>query len=212
MTMYDLRGDRKYLNWEERGAFFDAAMNLNDLMEKTFCMALFFTGCRISEALELTGRRVDFTEKSIVLRTLKQRAPGVFRAIPIPMGLVRLLDDLVMEKETQNDRLFEFSRSTAYRMIKKVMLSAGITGPQASPKGLRHSYAVACLLRGVPVTTVQIWLGHRRLKTTAIYLKIAGELERDLAKKVWRSSWTIWQIILPIARFFGFKRALKHFG
>jgi site-specific recombinase XerD len=65
------------------------------------------------------------------------------------------------------------------------MEKAGITGGMASPKGLRHGFAVACLAQKIPLTTVKKWLGHARLETTAIYLDVSGDEERELAKRVW---------------------------
>jgi integrase/recombinase XerD len=53
------------------------------------------------------------------------------------------------------------------------------------PKGLRHGFVVACIGQNIPLTTVQKWLGHSRLETTAIYLSVAGEEEREFAKRLW---------------------------
>ena len=58
-------------------------------------------------------------------------------------------------------------------------------GGMASPKGLRHGFAVACLAQKIPLTTVKKWLGHARLETTAIYLEVSGDEERELAKRLW---------------------------
>ena len=49
------------------------------------------------------------------------------------------------------------------------MQRAGIDGPQASPKGLRHAFGVAAVQAGIPLNMVQKWLGHAQLSTTAIY-------------------------------------------
>lgn len=65
------------------------------------------------------------------------------------------------------------------------MARAGIDGGMACPKGLRHGFAVACLARKIPLPIVQRWLGHARLETTAIYLDVSGDEERDLAKRLW---------------------------
>ncbi len=35
------------------------------------------------------------------------------------------------------------------------------------------------------IATVQKWLGHARLETTAIYLEVSGDEERELAKRLW---------------------------
>ena len=68
------------------------------------------------------------------------------------------------------------------------MAGAGVTGGMACPKGLRHGVAVACLAEKIPLPTVQKWLGHARLETTAIYLDVQGQEERALAQRLWRAS------------------------
>lgn len=68
-------------------------------------------------------------------------------------------------------------------------MAAGITGGMACPKGLRHGFAIACVGQGIPLTTIQKWLGHARLETTAIYLDATGDEvfneERELANHLW---------------------------
>jgi integrase len=65
------------------------------------------------------------------------------------------------------------------------MVQAQIVGAMASPKGLRHGFAIACIGKSIPLPTIQKWLGHARLETTAIYLGASGEEERTLARRLW---------------------------
>jgi integrase/recombinase XerD len=67
------------------------------------------------------------------------------------------------------------------------MAAASIVGPHASPKGLRHGFAVAALQSGVPINFVRKWLGHSRLSTTEIYADAIGEEERAIARRFWRT-------------------------
>ena len=76
--------------------------------------------------------------------------------------------------------LWPVSRPTATRHIAKLMTAAGIEGPQACPKGLRHAYGVAAVAAGVPLPTVAAVLGHASLTTTAIYTTAIGAEARDL--------------------------------
>ena len=66
---------------------------------RTFGLVLAYTGCRISEVLELTPRRIDLAAQAITLRTLKQRRQNVYRAVPVPGGL---LDDLELVGDVIN--------------------------------------------------------------------------------------------------------------
>lgn len=66
-----------------------------------------------------------------------------------------------------------------------MMRVAGISGAQASPRGIRHGFGVAAVTAGVPLVLVQRWLGHTKLETTAIYLQMVGPEERQFAERMW---------------------------
>ena len=185
--MFDQKGRRKYLNGADRAAFLNAAMGENEERRRAFLLTLFYTGCRVSEALNVIVSRIDLAEKAIVFETLKRRKDGVFRAVPIPESLVESMSALV-NGAGPSVRTWQFSRTTAFRLVKLTMKRAGITGGMTSPKGLRHGFAIACIGQKIPLTTVKKWLGHARLETTAIYLDVAGDEERELAKRLWKSA------------------------
>ena len=108
----------------------------------------------------------------------------MFRAVPIPDHLVKLLGEVLTTVEP-SDLIWHFSRATAYRLIKGQMTRAEISGAMASPKGLRHGFAIACIAQNIPLPTVKKWLGHARLETTAIYLDVIDDEERNLARRLW---------------------------
>ncbi|MEL6828499.1 MAG: hypothetical protein AAGK67_14910 [Pseudomonadota bacterium] len=82
MRLYDEHGQRLYLTPSEREAFLAAAKKQRPIV-RTFCETLAYTGCRISEALEITPRRVLIDDGRVTLRTLKKRkdASGAPRMI-----------------------------------------------------------------------------------------------------------------------------------
>ena len=65
------------------------------------------------------------------------------------------------------------------------MRTSGIEGPQACPRGLRHSSGVAAVVAGVPLPTVAAVLGHASLTTTAISTTAIGAEARSLVSRVW---------------------------
>ncbi len=82
--LFTSNGKRKYLTQEEQERFLQSASDLDRAEVRTFCMTLAYTGCRISEALELTIDRVDLSAKTISIRTLKQRDKIIYRDVPVP--------------------------------------------------------------------------------------------------------------------------------
>ena len=55
-------------------------------------MTLAYAGCRLSEALALTGDRVDLAADVLVFESLKKRRTGIFRSVPVPPALLDTLD------------------------------------------------------------------------------------------------------------------------
>ena len=139
---------------------------------------------RISEALNLQVEQIDFSEKVVTIRSLKKRGKVHYRQIPLPDVFLREIKPIL---GNVGGRIWTFSRSTASRIIKKVMNTAGISGSKACSKGIRHSYAVNCILHNVPLTLIQRWMGHASITTTAIYLNVLGEEARKFAKRTWQS-------------------------
>ncbi|MDX2263436.1 MAG: site-specific integrase [Hyphomicrobiales bacterium] len=185
-SLYDASGARKYLNAAERAAFLDAAQKMEPRI-CAFCEVLALTGCRVSEALELCRERVDLAQASLIFRTLKRRAEH-FRSVPVPRQLIDRLLALppgVGQGRTPRARFFPECRQTYWEYVKLVMDAAGIKGPQACPKGLRHGFGMRAVERGVPEGLLQRWLGHARRETTDVYLQAVGPEERAFAERTW---------------------------
>ncbi|WP_158259914.1 tyrosine-type recombinase/integrase [Phyllobacterium phragmitis] len=187
--MLDNYGNRKYLSSSERTRFFLAASKKSKKVE-LFCRILLETGCRISEALNLTLYKIDLEEGVVIIRSLKKRNKICHRVIPISPDTMRLFKALMDEvaPEDYDERIWGWTRMTGYRHVCAVMDLAGIKGSQASPKGLRHGFAVAALEAGAPMNLVQRWLGHTHWSTTAIYADVIGPEERGFAERLWLSA------------------------
>lgn len=189
-SLYDGSGHRKYLTERERTAFIKAAAHQGGPIF-TFCLVLKETGCRISEALELTADQIDLSAGVIVFRSLKKRRPGIHRAVPVSASVLSTLQEvhgvrrLQKEGNVEEMRLWPWHRATAHRYVSAIMGKARISGPHATAKGLRHGFGVAALSRGVPINLLQKWLGHASLSTTAIYGDAVGAEERKMARKMW---------------------------
>lgn len=177
--LFDFTGRRKYL-CDTEGQRFLGALVTEPVLTQAFCRLLAVTGCRLSEALAVTAASLDVEAGHVIFRTLKRRK-ACFRAVPIPEGF---MDTLVSLAEGQ-DRLFPWCRQTAWRRVKRVMAAAGITGPQAAPKGLRHRFGIRAAASNVPTALTQRWMGHARAETTAIYQQVVGVEERRFAARMW---------------------------
>lgn len=87
MSMFTDQGERKYLTLSECRRFEKAIACLSDPVEQTFCETIYWTGCRISEALQLDIMRVNVEDAYLVFRSLKKHGKNkgrFFRIVPIP--------------------------------------------------------------------------------------------------------------------------------
>ena len=187
MKLYSGAGERLYLTSQERDRF-EEQSRLQPRETMTFALTILYTGCRITEALNLEARHIDMANHAITIMSLKKRTPGHFRSIPIPERLVESLNLVHGLREIKNkkQKLWDFTRMTGWRKIKEIMAAADINGPHASPKGLRHGFGVYAVAEcEIPLNMVQKWMGHKELKTTAIYANAVGKEERGIANRMW---------------------------
>ena len=183
-------GQRLYLTPEERDKFRLFAKK-QDRLTRSYCLMLRETGMRPQEALNTLVSSIDFSTKSVIVESLKKRKSGIYRQIPLSdefldeLNLVHELKTKQKTKAGRSEHLWNWSIRTARRRVKQVMENAGIEGGMAMPKGLRHGFGVVCVMQGIPLPTLQKWLGHASIETTAIYTQIIGKEERELASRLW---------------------------
>ena len=177
---------------------------------RALALVLIHTGCRISEALQLTPARIDIAGGAIIFRSLKKRGDKpVFRSVPVPRSLIaELVGTFRLDPRCLDERrLWAVTRNTAYLWIKDMMSAARIPpGPHCSPKGLRHGFGVHALLSGVSLNQLQRWMGHADIAVTSIYARAYGPEERRIARQMWRVSPLAWRRWLP--PFMGWMRSL----
>jgi len=183
LSLYTGSGRRKYLTAQERERFVAAVASCSPEVG-TLCLMLAWTGCRITEALNLTHADLDVEDGMVSVRSLKKRRPGIVREVPVPptfLIAVRQIHGIGHPK----DRLWPIGRTTAWRHVKGVMALAQVGETAASPKGLRHGFGVHALRSGIPLNLLQRWLGHSDIATTAIYGDVMGAEEREIASRMW---------------------------
>ena len=181
-SAYDNGGRRKYLSRSEGCKFVQHATAL-PTNHALFCLTIYYTGCRISEALALRWQDIDQETKTLCIRSLKKRDKHEIRRLPIPTFLVAEL--LNIHHLPKNKSLWQFSRTTGWRIIKNVMRQAQISGIHATTKGLRHGFGVRSAMVRIPPNLIQQWMGHADLSTTVIYLAVKDDEERELIEKTW---------------------------
>jgi len=186
MRLYNDKSERLYINADERMRFLEVLSSESDDI-RAFCLTLFYTGCRLSEARELRFSSIQPKARLISFRSLKKRNQHHIREIPVPQELIDALDKLPrhLGQPIWTVDGHKVSRVTAYRWVKQVMNQADIHGAQACPKGLRHGYGIHAVRSGVQLNMLQKWMGHASISTTAVYANAVGREELEIADRMW---------------------------
>ncbi|MEM7242987.1 MAG: site-specific integrase [Pseudomonadota bacterium] len=193
VSFYDEQGRRLFVNLAERTRFADIARR-RPAEIKCFCGVLYFTGCRLSEAIELKASSIELESGVITFRTLKKKKATHMRSVPVPGSLLRNLSktfDLPRKGNAADELLWthrgkQINRTKGYRWIKAVMDEAQIEGQMATPKGFRHGYAHLALNAGVQLSLVQKLMGHSSIEVTAGYTDSMMWEERILVARMWQ--------------------------
>ena len=186
--LIDKNGHRKYLVEEERHKLMIACKQV-DPLDALFCQMLLWTGARISEVLCMTSNSIDLHDNLAIVRCLKKRRQNpVYRRIPLPEPYLIALSQhfgLYDCESTSSTKLWRWSRATASRHLDNLMELAGISGPYANSRGLRHSFALICAQNAIPASVIKKWMGHSSIKTTMIYMDFGLNEQRNFAQRIW---------------------------
>ena len=162
---------------------------LNELVKKP-CIepmlkraALFsaLTGLRFSDIQKLTwGEVQEVSRQGYFLNFQQQKTDGIENH-PISEQAYNLLG----ERREPNLKVFEGLKYSAYqnKHLAQWIGSAGIT-KNITFHCFRHTYATLQLFHGTDIYTISKLLGHKDLKTTQVYAKIASKLKQEAANKI----------------------------
>ena len=152
-------------------------------------------GLRVSEALALLPRDVDFEAGTVRIRRGKG---GKARTCAIDAGALALIDKWLEVRRqrgiSRSARLFctldagPVSSTYVRAMMKRMAVRAGIA-KRCHPHGLRHCHAVELIEEKVSPVIVQRQLGHASLAVTTRYLqglRPQAVVEAIAARPAWR--------------------------
>lgn len=136
--------------------------SISDQTHRMLFSYLWYTGNRITEALSIRRKDLDFNGFMITIRWLKNRKYNS-RNVPMHPQLRDLLQ-LYCGKMLSEDLLFDISRQRAWQLCQKYA--------NANPHKFRHSFAVNWLKCGGSLVILSQILGHSDIKVTMEYLRI----------------------------------------
>ena len=136
------------------------------------------TGLRVSECVSLCPADLRLKQDPPIISVrpdITGNKAKVGREVPIPADLVESLADLASFcGKDRYQPMLDYSRQMVGRNMKVAAEGAGLDPGRAHPHALRHTYGRTCILKGVPVTVLQKWMGHKSLADTQRYVELAG--------------------------------------
>ena len=136
----------------------------DDLRFYTF---LLWTGCRRSEALNLTWENVNLERQ-----TAKVTGKGSKeRIVPLHENIIKMLEPV---KKDIGKVFIQFYRDTWSKRFHTAALDCGVS---ARLHDLRHSAATYMLASGIDIREIQAILGHAQISTTMIYADVLEDMK-----------------------------------
>ncbi len=148
------------------------------LRDRAILEALYATGMRVSELVELTLSRLNLTRGLVRIIGKGGRERLVPLGDPAREAIERWLHQGRPSLQPGNDRVFvsrrglPLSRQAVWQRIRLHARACGIVG-NIHPHRLRHSFATHLLDHGADLRAVQMLLGHADLATTQIYTHVS---------------------------------------
>lgn len=188
-----MKDPRGFLEQDQVNRLINSAKNGRD---KLLLILLANTGRRISEALELKPKDIDYARELILWKIEKRKdvsqlwiktKPALLLALKTYQKRFKISEDGYYFPSTHN-RLKRISRQRADQIIKAVGKVAGINsvgGKKLHCHVLRHSFAVWSaqnLKNPADLRLLQMLLAHANIETTAQYLQFAQKEMDKLLK------------------------------
>lgn len=168
-------------------------------VDRALYLTAAMTGLRQGELLGLRWRDVDWAAQKV--RVVRPYVRGKFRtpksrmssrAVPMADRVGQELELLFQASayQAEDDLVFghphtghPLERSQVSKRFKRTLKRAGVR--EIRFHDLRHTFGTRCAAAGVPLRTLQAWMGHADIKTTMVYTHYApGANEAELVNGV----------------------------
>ncbi|MBR4684199.1 MAG: tyrosine-type recombinase/integrase [Spirochaetia bacterium] len=149
---------------------------------------LYASGCRISEALSIKVRDLDFTSGQVLITGKGNKQRFVFFGKPVAeilQAYLPLRQQVVTKEGTDTESLFIDYKGNALTargatwILKQYKMNAHID-KNVTLHTFRHTFATHVLEGGADIRAVQELLGHAGLSTTQIYTHVGIGRLKDI--------------------------------
>jgi integrase/recombinase XerD len=173
---YSLK-DEELLSPEDYNRLIAAVKESGDTRAEALFETMFYTGMRVSEALQL---RIDHIEQEVrIIEDIKGKG-SKYRDIFICDELIPILKKYLQERQqpysSTTKALFvgergPITRHTAHRLIKKYAEKANVEEKKAHVHNLRHRFCLDLAEEGYQIQDIAKFAGHESIEVTKKYLE-----------------------------------------
>jgi integrase/recombinase XerC len=159
----------------------EARHELLRLRDRAMMDLIYSTGLRVSEACDLDVTDIDRARYGTPIVLVRHGKGGKSREVPLVGQAQTSVDEYLPARQAlgaTDAALFvnamgeRLTPRSVQRMVKKWTIAGGVHA-NATPHGLRHSFATHLLDEGVDLRSIQELLGHASLSSTQIYTKVS---------------------------------------
>jgi len=173
----EVESQRKVFNENEFNKLVEA---ITDKSFKNLVLFGKYTGCRVSELVNLQWNDINLNENHIEIRNKEKftTKTGKNRKIPISVKLIEVISQ--MEEGKPDEFIFlqkhgkKFSKDRATRFTKRYLRKAKLP-EYLTFHCLRHTFITNLLRKGVSIYIVKKLAGHADIKTTEIYAHLVTD-------------------------------------
>jgi integrase/recombinase XerD len=178
----------EYLTEDELKNFFNSIpkKSTRDYRFRALLSVLVSTGCRISEALNLKTKGIDWEQKEAMIVGKGNKE----RKLYFTDWSLKCIRDYIKKRGYEGEFVFvaerkknRWDRNDAQRNFRNYRKKLGIPS-SVTAHIIRHSFATILLKKGVSLGHIQVLLGHSDIQTTSRhYLGILSDNEAKEAHK-----------------------------
>ncbi len=150
------------------------------IMDQAWFYLLWHCGLRLGEVLRLTLADLDLSDGKLWVRVSKERKDRVVYLSATTQQALRLHLDTRSDQKAVRvfmHRHRPLSRDSLYRRLRNYGQQVKVP---VTAHRLRHTLASQLLNAGMPITSLQRYLGHEELDTTLLYAQVSDPvLQQD---------------------------------
>jgi len=150
-------------------------------------------GTRISETVDIRLHQINSSRKVLLANTLKKRAQGIYREIPMTQRVVEALAKhwIHLKDKTETAFLFPSDRSSAGHLQRQSVwkLLKKLSQRKVHPHLLRHTCLTRLAANGSDMHTIKAIAGHSSIRMSEQYIHASLQAKQTAIRSIDRSTW-----------------------